>query len=603
MNKIKMLSDDLINKIAAGEVVERPASIVKELVENSLDSGATKISIDLEDSGKKLIKVSDNGSGMNQENARLSIMRHATSKIANQDDLFSIKTLGFRGEALASIAAVSQFSLITKTSDTEGFNLVLEGGTEISSGLIASEQGTSIEVQNIFFNTPARKKFLKSDRVELRHIIDIITRYALAHPKVAFTLNHEKHPLLTSPATDSLKDTVASLFGVQLAKDLLELNYDEELKISGFICKPYDARNDKTQQILFVNGRWIRSQELTKAVYDAYHSLIFVHKHPIFFLFLDVNPETIDVNVHPQKYEVKFDEIDVVCNALENAVKRVLRENNLVPVVEFDSNTISNIPSTGKEKPSKYSLDTSHQKTLEVKEPQVIFSEQKLHEVVKTVLDEESDATGSNLNTKSNLHQKNEVVSEVKSLPELKLLGQVHKTFFLAETDGGVLFIDQHAAHERVMYEKFMRQLQDNSVQIQQLLNGEVIEVSSSEKIAIDAQKEELEKFGFQIEEFGPKSYLLKSAPSIFGRLQPASLFQGFVENIDNNSIMSTKETIISRMACRSAVMAGDELTTIAFQKILNELEQCEHPFTCAHGRPTLIKTEIHELEKKFRRC
>ncbi|MBS3127094.1 DNA mismatch repair endonuclease MutL, partial [Candidatus Woesearchaeota archaeon] len=272
MSKITILTEDVINKIAAGEVIERPASIVKELVENSLDAGATRILVEILNSGQDMIRVTDNGEGMSKEDAQLSLIRHATSKIQNDQDLFAITTLGFRGEALASIAAVSQLSIVTKTEDAlEGFNLVAEGGTIISSGIVAAERGTSIEVRNLFFNTPARKKFLKSDAVELRHIIDVVTHYALLHKEVSFKLLHENHQLLYAPAVEDMQSNIASIYGSSIAKEMLKVEYKDYLAtIAGYVAKPHRARNDKTQQVIFVNGRLVHNVDLNKAVYDAF---------------------------------------------------------------------------------------------------------------------------------------------------------------------------------------------------------------------------------------------------------------------------------------------------------------------------------------------
>src|SRR3990167_6485040 len=339
MSKIVLLPEELINKIAAGEVIERPASVIKELLENSLDAGATKITVELEDSGKKRIRITDNGEGMTPEDAEKSILRHDTSKIRSVEDLFSIKTLGFRGEALSSIAAVSKLSITTKQKNTlEGFQLQIEAGQIQNRNIIAAEQGTIMEVQDIFFNTPARKKFLKTDAVELKHCLDVVTHYALANPSVNFKCLHNSYTLVHSPALHDARNTIASIYGVQTAKELLEVRYqDETISISGFISKPYHVRNDKNQQVLFVNGRWIKNSEVTNAVYEGYHSTLFVNKHPVFVLHLQLDPETIDVNVHPQKQEIKIEQKEQVAAAVSAAVREALQSNQLMPTVDVQT--------------------------------------------------------------------------------------------------------------------------------------------------------------------------------------------------------------------------------------------------------------------------
>src|SRR3989338_2078368 len=490
MSKIVLLPEDLINKIAASEVIERPASVIKELVENSLDAGATKILVELEESGKRRIKIIDNGEGMSPEDAEKSILRHATSKIRSVDDLFSIKTLGFRGEALASIAAVSKLNIITKQKNVlEGFALQIEAGRILSRDIVGAEQGTILDVQDIFFNTPARKKFLKTDAVELKHCADVITHYALANPAVTFKLTNDNNILLHSPALNDSRSTIASIYGVQTAKELLEVKYqDDKIKINGFISKPYHVRNDKNQQVLFVNGRWIKNADVTNAVYEGYHSTLFVNKHPVFVLHLQLDPETIDVNVHPQKQEIKIEQKEQVAAAVAVAVREALQSNKLMPTV--DVNTEQQItfgtPISRKEVKAsvKYPFEPSAQTVFAVEEAAAMY-----------------DSAEANVPVIIEQFKSTELVHE--KLPSMKLFGQVHKTYFLAETEGGLFYIDQHAAHERVMYESLLNQFLQGKVQVQQLLQGEVLEVSVTERVIMEEQQEQLGELGFKIEPFG----------------------------------------------------------------------------------------------------
>ncbi len=607
MPKINVLSEDLINKIAAGEVIERPASVVKELIENSLDAGSTQITVDIKDSGKKLIKITDNGEGMDEADARNSIIRHATSKISTASDLFSIQTLGFRGEALASIAAVSQLSIITKQQEKmEGFNIVIEGGKEISAGIIATEHGTTIEVRNLFFNTPARMKFLKTDAVELRHIIDVVTQYALINPHVAFKLRHESRELLSAPAVDNMRNNIAAIYGINVAKDLLEVSYNKDnLQISGFITKPYNTRNDKHQQILFVNERWVKNEDITKAVYDGYHSLLFVGKHPIFVLSISLDPEKIDVNVHPQKSEIKIEQVEAVTQAVQAAIKETLQKNNLFPVIDFEFESDTDLKKPKKD--TKYSFESSTQKTLEINDEPLQESQKEtpfLQEppAIKTT---STSSIKTELDEKPSINETKETKEyHNPNFPQLKIFGQIHKTFFLAETPGGIFFIDQHAAHERVMYEQFMSELMQKNVATQSLLQSELVNCTLAEKELLESNKEHLQQFGFTIEHFGENTYRIKTIPSIFGRLQAKDLLLDLLHTLEkeHNTLHQAKEIIVTRMACRSAVMAGDELTNPWMEKILSQLSKTELPFTCPHGRPTMIKTTVDELEKKFRR-
>ncbi|MBT4804741.1 DNA mismatch repair endonuclease MutL [Candidatus Woesearchaeota archaeon] len=599
MSKIKLLDEDLINKIAAGEVIERPASVVKELIENSLDAGATRINIEIKDSGKKLIKISDNGSGMSSEDAKKSIIRHATSKISNVDDLFAIQTLGFRGEALASIAAVSKMSIITKqNNELEAFNFVVEGGKEISFGALGAETGTTIEIVDIFFNTPARKKFLKTDSVELRHIVDIVLRYALINENVSFRLKHDKHELLNSPAVENDRNNLASIYGTNLAKELLEVNYQDDLvKITGFIAKPFAARNDKNQQHLFVNKRWIRNEDITKAVYEGYHSLLFVGKHPVYVLNLDINPLKIDVNVHPAKTEIKIEQKKEIYDSVLKAVRGTLEKHNLIPVMDINIEeqlTFGTAKKENAEKNVKYRFESSKQEVLDIKKVN--------HSTSIDDFEEESHSTPEEEVFISKQKEENKI--ENLKLPAMKVLGQIHKTFFVAETEGGALFIDQHVVQERILYEKFMGQLMNKKVAVQELLQGEVMEFSPAEKIYLIDNLKKLHQLGFLLEEFGGNSFVLKTVPSLFGKLQPKDLLFTVIDKLKEgkSKLEEIQEEIITRMACRASVKAGDTMTIPEIQKLLEELSNCKLPYTCPHGRAVLIKVPVDELEKKFKR-
>ena len=606
MAVIKLLSEELINKIAAGEVVQRPSSVVKELVENSLDSGATSILIEIKDSGKGMIRITDNGSGMDEEDARNSVLRHATSKIYQDDDLFAIETLGFRGEALASIAAVSLLSVITKQKDKlEGFNLVVEGGSILSSDVIAAEKGTIIEVCNLFFNTPARKKFLKTDAVELRHIIEVVTDFALGHKEISFRLMHERHQLLNAPSVENGNDNIASIYGVGVAKDLLEVNYQNEfVSISGYIGKPYQARNDKNQQALLVNKRCVRNAEISKAVYNGYHSLLFVNKHPVFFLQLMINPKKIDVNVHPQKTEIKVEDIEEIQKAVSLAIEETLRQHNLIPMVDVEFETQSSF-TQGK---AKYAFEPTLQTKLQVKEAEAVMAGEvsdgfpEDRNVIGNNNDDDGDDDSVSYNNE--VSYKEEVVEIPASLkfPEMKIMGQIHKTFFVAETPGGVFFLDQHATHERVLYERFMRQLMSHKVEVQNLLQGKMIELSSAEVVILKEQQDSLSQLGFELEHFEGNTFIVKTIPLVFGRLQPKETINHILNSLNTNSLEEVKEEIITRMACHTAIRAGEEISLSEMNNVIFELAKCVDPYTCPHGRPTMIKTMADELEKKFRR-
>jgi DNA mismatch repair protein MutL len=581
MSKINILDEATINKIAAGEVIERPSSVVKELVENSLDANATQIIIEIKKSGKDLIKVTDNGDGMPKEDALLAFKRHTTSKINHSDDLFNINTLGFRGEALASIASVSHTTLITKERNSvAGFHMDVIGGIMKYSQERGCPSGTTMEVKDLFFNTPARKKFMKTETNELRHIIDIVTRYALINKDTSFKLTHNNNTIIQSDGNQNLLNNIASIYGNEIAKDLLKVDYkDNKIKIAGYISKPSQTRTDKSQQSIYINNRYVKSTTVSDALYDAYHSLLFVNRHPVCILNIDIDPEQIDVNVHPNKSIIKFEQTDEIYNSVLEAAKQVLEENNLI--VDSDIKT--------EEAQMKFSeMSQVQDMDFLVKPTKYQFEPSK-----QTLLSED----------KQTEHKAAKVIEASRKFPRMKLLGQINKTFFVAETNDGMMLIDQHVVEERVLYEKFMAQHIRGRTAKQSLLNKEIIEVTPEETTFLNASLRDIEELGFEIEHFGDNTFLVRSVPVIFKRIQTKELLKDIITTTGKrNKVKEIKEEIITRMACRASIKAGDTVSIQEMETLIRELTECRLPYTCPHGRPIFIKITADELEKKFKR-
>lgn len=620
---IQVLPEELINKIAAGEVVERPASVIKELIENSLDAKAKNITVELKDSGKDLIKIKDDGVGMTKEDALLSLQRHATSKIKTDEDLFNILTLGFRGEALASIAAVSKLTITTKKENTlEGYKIETHGGQIIQEGICAATTGTTIEVKDLFWNTPARKKFLKTDYVELRHCIDVVTRYALLHNNISFKLIHDGRMLLHAPATENQKQNLLSIYGRALDKDLLEVNFEDEdlgIKVAGFISKPLAAKTDKSFQSFFVNSRYVKNQIMQNAIYDAYHSLLFVGRHPIVLLSLQINPKTIDVNVHPQKTEIKIEQKDLVYAIIHKAVKAALEENSLVPVDNVESKQIvleAQVPRPIVPQTPKYQFEKSEQTVFDeldskIEQNDFVVAESTAEESIEEPEEVETGPESpkfSETQEKSSFIPQTEKTATIESnikLPEMRILGQIHKTFFIAETPGGMLLIDQHVVQERVLYEKYMQEYLNKHIDIQHLLKPELITFSATQTVTVLNHLEALKDLGFDLQHFGGNDFSLATVPTLFGKVQAKDLLEIVIKELATGKVEEInriQEEIITMMACRASVKAGDSMTIPQITKLLKELSECRLPYTCPHGRAILIKITAEDLEKKFLR-
>ena len=568
---IHILSPEVASQIAAGEVIERPASVVKELLENALDAMAGAISITVEGAGKTLIEVADDGVGIPVGELAVAVERHATSKLTSADDLFKISTLGFRGEALASISSVSRFTLTSRISQAEvGARLRVEGGQSGQLEHIGAPAGTLVRVENLFFNVPARLKFLKSDPTERGQIDALVTRYALAYPQVRFELKQEGRLALQTSGNGDRREVLAALYGVDIARQMLEVMTGYEgLKVSGFISPLSLTRSNRREITFFVNGRPVQDTTLNAALVQAYQNMLMVGRFPMAVLFLELPPEAVDVNVHPAKAEVRFRERDQVFRDVQRAVRTALMAYSPIPRVER--------PETWR------------------------FGSQPAGD--RTGLDWQigSDPGYQNGTVNSEISP---AAFPVQGVPLLRLIGQIAATYLVAEGPDGLYLIDQHAAHERVLFEKFALQ-KESPASAQTLLQPVPVDLSPAAFRSLSEQLPILQKLGFQVEAFGTSTYLVRAIPSILSGSDPAAALQVLVEDFeeDERPLQAELEAkIIARICKRAAVKAGQSLSTEEQRALLADLESCQAPRTCPHGRPTMIHLSVDLLERQFGR-
>ena len=573
MPNIIELDQNLINKIAAGEVIERPASVVKELVENSMDAGATSITVEIAEGGKSLIKITDDGHGIEADELPTAIKRHSTSKIKSAEDLFNISTLGFRGEALASIGSVSYMKITSKIKSADSAQLIeVEDGRLITNKPAAANNGTTIEVNNLFFNVPARKKHQKSMQAEFRHILDIITRYILINPQIQFKLIHNDKIVITSPSSTNTLANVATVYGRSITKSLVPINFSFfDIEIMGFISKPELTRADRTYQSIYVNKRHIKNSTVQRAVYDGYGELLFHGRHPIFILDIKIDPQKIDVNVHPQKSEIRIQKEQELYSAVRNAIISAFSDEKLIPQIqEFKTKLV----------------------------------DQKLIITDKDDFGKSQSTLSSHAST-SHSDEESDEKAETKSELRIKLIGKLHNTYVIAQDEEGMLLVDQHAAHERVMYEKLLNDFKNDSIKVQELISPLMIEANPNEKLIIEGNIELLKSLGIMIEHFGKSTFVIRALPNILQKQQTPALINDIIDELNNDElkkITKIKEERIAMAACKSAAKAHDVLEFPQIYKILDELFACENPNTCPHGRPTMIHFPLYELEKKFKR-
>lgn len=663
MQHIQVLDQVTIDKIAAGEVIERPASIVKELVENAIDAGATHVTIEIEEGGISLIRITDDGSGIMKEDIRNAFLRHSTSKIRNVEDLLHITSLGFRGEALSSIAAVTKVEVITKTKEAIlGTRYVIEGGQELSLDEAGSSDGTTFIIRQLFYNVPARRKFLKTAMTEAGHVQDLLIRLALSHPEVAFRfLNNNQEKLRTS-GSGKLKDVIYNIYGRDVASNLLELDYRQGgIHITGYLGKPLITRGNRNFETFFVNGRYVKSTMISRAVEDAYKDFMMQHKFPFVVLHFQVDTETVDVNVHPTKMELRFQNQQEVYKTVFEAIHQQLLEPELIPQVEVPEPLTSpvqekkktpspdlklvrraipsdskeaavsiattpidsaaqTVPEPVKEEPHNedYFIRKMRERVMsyhnrnssaEVKDQKKIFRPEEQKKRIQTSVRE---ATTYKVNEtpvvqkpeQLNLFEEKLLKREVRA--EYRLIGQVFDTYWLVQFQDNLYIIDQHAAHERVLYERTLKEMKNREFTSQYLSPPIILTLSMQEAELLKTHKERFERIGFEIEPFGGEEYAIRAVPANLFSIAKKELFMEMLDNLaDGLSTNMTPDIIdekVASMSCKAAVKGNNRLSAQEVDALIGELLELENPYHCPHGRPTIIAMSKKELEKKFKR-
>lgn len=594
MDMIQVLDEDTINQIAAGEVIDRPASVVKELVENAIDALATSITIEIKEGGISLIRITDNGAGIPREEIKTAFLRHATSKIRTAQDLLSVGSLGFRGEALSSIAAVSMVELITKTKDTiMGCRYEIQGGKEGEIEDVGVPDGTTFLIRNLFYNTPARKKFLKTPATEGSHIGDIVERIALSHPEISIRfINNGRHLLHTS-GNGSLKDVIYQIYGRDIAANLLELHYETEtLKITGYVGKPLIARGNRNFENYFINGRYIKSNMINRAIEEGYKTFMMQHKYPFTAIQFEIPPEFIDVNVHPAKMELRFRNGEELYPEISEMVRQTLSGKELIPEVKAE-----------KEEKTPEPLKKEVVKTPEVFEEKRIAESIKKPEPVPPMVVKEEPVYQRNSEQMTLFEDK--FLSE-KAREKARVIGQLFETYWLVEYGDKLFIMDQHAAHEKVLFERTMKKLKNKEILSQELNPPLILSLSMRERELVETYKEEFQKAGYEIEHFGGNDFAVHTVPYDLYALAREDLLMDMIDHLsEEGNLRSGGDVLVEKiasMSCKAAVKGNHKLSFAEANHLIEELLTLENPYHCPHGRPTIISMSKYELEKKFKR-
>ena len=675
--RINILDDLTINKIAAGEVVERPSSVTKELIENSIDANSTQIVIDIVDGGKKQIRITDNGDGILSSEVDKSFLRHATSKIKKIDDLYDLYSLGFRGEALASISSVSRLEMITKTKDEPlGTKVVLEGGKEILKEPVGTKNGTTIIIKDLFFNTPARQKFLKSTHAETINISDLINKLAIGNTNIQFKYINNGKMMLNTPGDGKLLSAIRSIYGKEIVENLIEINEEGKFcSISGYIGNNNIYRSNKNLQHIYINNRFVKSKIILDAISESYKGIIPINKHGICFLNIDINPAKIDVNIHPTKMEIKFENDKDLYIEIRDLLKRKLlntaligkyesyddkykinesreaylekeevskntiienlneatpKENDLSSINSFMS--LSEALNKNKEETnaSKEKSNSHDNQDIPIKE-EINDKTDYIHDEIKIkpldnkkgeffidgVIDVSKSFTFDELDdlnkinkvdklqdTNKYILEENNTKSENRfSITDFRVVGSIFNTYIVLEKNESMYLLDQHAAHEKILYEEYMKKFKKHKIDMQMLLDPIILELSNVDMLKVENNIDLFLNFGFEVELFGNNHIMVRGVPTIFGTPESEKFILQIIDNIDDlTSSYDLKGDKFASMACRAAIKANDKIHTMEMKKLLSQMETCENPFTCPHGRPTIVEITKKEIEKMFKR-
>jgi DNA mismatch repair protein MutL len=616
MPNIAILNQETIDKIAAGEVVERPCSVVKELVENAIDAGSTAITVEIKEGGISFIRITDNGCGIERDQVAVAFYRHSTSKIRSAEDLLTVKSLGFRGEALSSISAVARVELITKTYDElTGTRYVIEGSKELSNEEIGAPDGTTFIVKDLFYNVPARRKFLKTAQTEGSYISDMVEKLALSHPDISFKFINNNQTKLHTSGNGNRKDIIYHIFGREISSSLLEVKHEcEYFKVEGFIGKPVITRGNRNYENYFINGRYVKSNILSRAIEEAYKSFLMQHQYPFTVLYFTFFSE-LDVNVHPTKMELRFDNNNEIYVELCDTIYAILSHKEMIPEVPVDSTPAPKKIVHEYKEPIPEPFEKRRINEVRAAESRSVYG-QSVTSTVKNYSATEPAAKAPETSTayepaqvvtgtQQTLGDYDKVFLTESSKKQFSIIGQLFKTYWLIEFEDKLYIIDQHAAHEKVLYEKTMVRLANKDFTSQRISPPIVMTLDARECEMLEKYRPQIEQFGYEVEHFGGKEYMISAIPDNLFNIDMKDLFIEMLDDFSNATGRQTPDIItekVASMSCKAAVKGNDKLTLPEINKLIDELLSLDNPYNCPHGRPTIISMSKYEIEKKFKR-
>lgn len=611
MPNIAILNQETIDKIAAGEVVERPCSVVKELVENAIDAGSTAITVEIKEGGISFIRITDNGCGIERDQVAVAFYRHSTSKIRSAEDLLTVKSLGFRGEALSSISAVARVELITKTYDElTGTRYVIEGSKELSNEEIGAPYGTTFIVKDLFYNVPARRKFLKTAQTEGSYISDMVEKLALSHPDISFKFINNNQTKLHTSGNGNRKDIIYHIFGREISSSLLEVKHEcEYFKVEGFIGKPVITRGNRNYENYFINGRYVKSNILSRAIEEAYKSFLMQHQYPFTVLYFTFFSE-LDVNVHPTKMELRFDNNNEIYVELCDTIYAILSHKEMIPDVPVDSTPAPKKIVHEYKEPIPEPFEKRRINEVRAAESRSVYGQSVTSAVTEPAAKAPETSTAYEpaqvvTGTQQTLGDYDKVFLTESSKKQFSIIGQLFKTYWLIEFEDKLYIIDQHAAHEKVLYEKTMARLANKDFTSQRISPPIVMTLDARESEMLEKYRSQIEQFGYEVEHFGGKEYMISAIPDNLFHIDMKDLFIEMLDDFSNATGRQTPDIItekVASMSCKAAVKGNDKLTLPEINELIDELLSLDNPYNCPHGRPTIISMSKYEIEKKFKR-